>query len=35
MYNKIEEYLERHLILAHLLLCLEGLAIGAMFALAI
>lgn len=35
MYNKINSYLEQHQILAHVLLCLEGAAIGIMFALAI
>lgn len=35
MYNRINNYLEQHQILAHVLLCLEGVAIGIMFALAI
>lgn len=35
MYNKINNYLEEHQILAHVLLCLECMAIGIMFALAI
>lgn len=35
MYNKINNYLEEHQILAHVLLCLEGMSIGIMFALAI
>lgn len=35
MYNKIESWLCRHKITAHILLGLEGAAIGIMFALAI
>lgn len=35
MYNIINNYLEEHQILAHVLLCLEGAALGIMFALAI
>ncbi len=35
MYNKIEKYLNKHKLLANLLIALEGAAIGIMFALAI
>ncbi len=35
IYNKINDYIEARPILEHLILCIVGLGIGAMFALAI
>lgn len=35
IYNKIETWLESHRVIAHILLGLEGLLIGMMFAAAI
>ena len=35
MYNKVETWLESHRVISHILIGLEGLCIGMMFAAAI